>query len=146
MVALGPGIGFVLGSYFGSKWININDEIDSFDLNKNDPRWIGRWWAGFLISSTLLFLLSIILFTFPSSLSNHSQLQQTTQNESSTNFQGHNFSFPLFHIKNNFFSFSFSYECHWIIEKCHIHLHFIDQCNWKCIENLFLSSKKRNIS
>ncbi|CAF1404554.1 unnamed protein product [Adineta ricciae] len=87
MVALGPGIGFVLGSYFGSKWININDEIDSFDLNQNDPRWIGRWWAGFLISSTSLFFLSIILFTFPSSLSNHSQLQQTNQNESSTNFQ-----------------------------------------------------------
>ncbi|CAF0829688.1 unnamed protein product [Adineta steineri] len=68
MVALGPAIGFSMGSLFISQWINIVDESNHDGITKNDPRWIGRWWAGFTISSSLLIILSIILFTFPSHL------------------------------------------------------------------------------
>jgi hypothetical protein len=68
MVALGPALGFLMGSLFVSKWINIGDEINIGGLTPSDPRWIGRWWAGFVISSSLLIILSLILFTFPSHL------------------------------------------------------------------------------
>ncbi|UJR38627.1 hypothetical protein I4U23_031293 [Adineta vaga] len=76
MVALGPAIGFLMASYFLSKWINISDDIHLLNINSNDPRWIGRWWAGFIISSSFLFLFSILLFTFPSHLNQFSSNQQ----------------------------------------------------------------------
>jgi len=68
MVALGPAIGFLMGSLFVSEWINIIDDKNLDIITKNDPRWIGRWWAGFILSFSLLFILSFILFTFPSHL------------------------------------------------------------------------------
>jgi len=78
MVALGPAIGFLMGSLFVSEWINIGD--DSLII-KSDPRWIGRWWAGFILSSSLLILLSIILFTFPSHLKQNNNNNQIRQND-----------------------------------------------------------------
>ncbi len=85
MVALGPAIGFSMGSLFLSEWINIG-EINNL-INRNDPRWIGRWWAGFLISSSLLFILSLILFTFPSNLKENIENEQIQSSNHLTNFK-----------------------------------------------------------
>jgi hypothetical protein len=92
MVALGPAIGFSMGSLFLSEWINLGENIPQ--INRNDPRWIGRWWAGFLISSSLLFILSFILFTFPSNLNNQLE-RESNQEIQSTNLKG----FFLFFLK-----------------------------------------------
>ena len=81
MVALGPAIGFVMGSVFLSEWINIGDEKNLDGITKSDPRWIGRWWAGFIVSSCLLILFSLLLFTFPSHLrENNNELNQSDSN------------------------------------------------------------------
>jgi len=81
MVALGPAIGFLMGSLFVSEWINIGNDKNIDGIIKSDPRWIGRWWAGFIFSSCLLLLLSFILFTFPSHLqqnnNNNNQIDQS---------------------------------------------------------------------
>lgn len=92
MVALGPAVGFIMGSLFESEWINVNDKINIDIIIKSDPRWIGRWWMGFIISSCLLILLSFILFTYPS------QLKQNQSISSSSH--------PI-NIKGLFFSFFF---------------------------------------
>jgi len=77
MVALGPAIGFLMGSLFVSEWINIGDNKNIDKIISSDPRWIGRWWGGFILSSSLLLVLSIILFTFPSNLKeNNNQIKQ----------------------------------------------------------------------
>ncbi|CAF2587718.1 unnamed protein product [Rotaria sp. Silwood2] len=68
MGALGPAIGFLIGSLFVSQWINIGADKNLDGITKNDPQWIGRWWAGFILSSCLLILFSFVLFTFPSHL------------------------------------------------------------------------------
>ncbi|CAF3481567.1 unnamed protein product [Rotaria sp. Silwood1] len=80
MGALGPAIGFIMGSLFISQWINIGDDKDLNGITKTDPQWIGRWWAGFILSSCLLILFSIILFTFPSHLQqNNNQILESDE-------------------------------------------------------------------
>ncbi|CAF0871147.1 unnamed protein product [Rotaria sp. Silwood1] len=80
MGALGPAIGFIMGSLFISQWINIGDDKDLNGITKTDPQWIGRWWAGFILSSCLLTLFSIILFTFPSNLQqNNNQILESDE-------------------------------------------------------------------
>lgn len=81
MVALGPAVGFLMGSLFLSKWINIGEYIDNDYIKKTDPQWIGRWWAGFLLSLSILLVLSFIIFTFPSQLEQHENNQINESNE-----------------------------------------------------------------
>ncbi|CAF5128592.1 unnamed protein product, partial [Rotaria socialis] len=65
MVALGPVLGFLMGSALLSQWINIGHTEIPNGITTNDPRWIGRWWAGFLVSASSLTILSFFLCTFP---------------------------------------------------------------------------------
>ncbi len=68
MVALGPALGFLMGSALLSQWINIGKNKIPNGITTNDPRWIGRWWAGFLVSASALTIFSFLLCTFPSKL------------------------------------------------------------------------------
>ncbi|CAF0794168.1 unnamed protein product [Rotaria sordida] len=68
MVALGPALGFLMGSALLSQWINIGHNQIPNGITTNDPRWIGRWWAGFLVSASSLTILSFFLCTFPAKL------------------------------------------------------------------------------
>ncbi len=68
MVALGPALGFLMGSALLSQWINMGPNQIPNGLTTNDPRWIGRWWAGFLVSASSLTLFSFLLCTFPAKL------------------------------------------------------------------------------
>jgi hypothetical protein len=82
MVALGPALGFLMGSALLSKWINIGRNAIPNGITTNDPRWIGRWWAGFLVSASALTLFSFFLCTFPAKLSR--DINQTTQSIDAT--------------------------------------------------------------
>lgn len=77
MVALGPALGFLMGSALLSQWINIGEKKIPNGITTNDPRWIGRWWAGFLVSASALTVFSCLLCTFPSKLSRDTT--ETTQ-------------------------------------------------------------------
>lgn len=37
-------------------------------ITPDDPRWIGAWWAGFLLCGALLFSSALLMFGFPQSL------------------------------------------------------------------------------
>src|SRR6218665_371688 len=43
-------------------------------LSPEDPRWVGAWWIGFLISGTLALLLALPLSGFPKSLPGNFQV------------------------------------------------------------------------
>jgi hypothetical protein len=77
MVALGPALGFLMGSALLSQWINIGPNEIPNGITTNDPRWVGRWWAGFLVSASSLTLFSFLLCTFPAKLPQ--DINQTTQ-------------------------------------------------------------------
>lgn len=38
------------------------------NITPDDPRWIGAWWAGFLLCGALLFCSAVLMFGFPQSL------------------------------------------------------------------------------
>ncbi|VDK49394.1 unnamed protein product [Cylicostephanus goldi] len=59
LTSFGP----VIGVFAGGALLNIYDDFDRVDhppIARNDPRWIGAWWIGFLISS-----ISALIIAFP---------------------------------------------------------------------------------
>ncbi|GFS11998.1 solute carrier organic anion transporter family member [Elysia marginata] len=65
---IGPAIGFILGSEFLSYFTEPGVDAKSMGLDTNNPKWVGRWWLGFLISGVFAALLSLPLLAFPRSL------------------------------------------------------------------------------
>lgn len=59
---LAPAIGLNTASYFLKFYVSpyLHPTI-----RNNDPRWIGAWWAGYLVFATLTFILVPIMAMFP---------------------------------------------------------------------------------
>lgn len=69
MVAFGLVCGFLLGGFF----INVHENafgtgITPHDIFPGHPKWIGAWWAGFILLGVLLLVIAIPFFLFPKSL------------------------------------------------------------------------------
>lgn len=60
---LGAPIGFYLSSLALKYYENPFSPPNGLEIN--DPRWIGAWWIGFLVSGFLMLLLAIPLSCFP---------------------------------------------------------------------------------
>ncbi|XP_062860621.1 solute carrier organic anion transporter family member 3A1 [Trichomycterus rosablanca] len=75
-LVFGPACGFILGSvctkfYVDTALVDTGEFKSKLEITPDDPRWIGAWWGGFLLCSVLLFFSAILMFGFPSSLSEH---------------------------------------------------------------------------
>uniref|UniRef100_H2YEM1 Solute carrier organic anion transporter family member n=1 Tax=Ciona savignyi TaxID=51511 RepID=H2YEM1_CIOSA len=62
----GPVLGYGLGGVVLSFWVDF-DQIDTSNVNltPSDPRWVGAWWLGTMISMACAFLLVIPFAGFP---------------------------------------------------------------------------------
>uniref|UniRef100_A0A8C4Y3M1 Solute carrier organic anion transporter family member n=1 Tax=Gopherus evgoodei TaxID=1825980 RepID=A0A8C4Y3M1_9SAUR len=59
-----------LGSFCTKIYVDaVFIDTSKLDITPDDPRWIGAWWAGFLLCGALLFFSSLLMFGFPQSLS-----------------------------------------------------------------------------
>ncbi|KFP33193.1 Solute carrier organic anion transporter family member 1C1, partial [Colius striatus] len=65
----GPTLGFLLGSYCASLWVDIGIvDINAISINPKDTRWVGAWWLGLLICGTVSFIASLPFWFLPYSL------------------------------------------------------------------------------
>lgn len=69
MVAFGPVLGFLLGAYLISYYVDtLFVDTSVMQANHKHPRWIGMWWGGFLLCGLMLLMISIPFFMFPKTL------------------------------------------------------------------------------
>ncbi|XP_011496966.1 PREDICTED: solute carrier organic anion transporter family member 3A1 isoform X2 [Ceratosolen solmsi marchali] len=62
---LGPAMGFMLGSLCTMVYADLS--VDP-PITPSDPRWVGAWWFGLVLISTMLMLVTIGMFAFPTRL------------------------------------------------------------------------------
>ncbi|XP_071400300.1 solute carrier organic anion transporter family member 3A1 isoform X1 [Centroberyx affinis] len=68
-LVFGPACGFILGSLCTKFYVDaIFIDTSKLGITPDDPRWIGAWWAGFLLCGALLFFSALLMFGFPQSL------------------------------------------------------------------------------
>ncbi|XP_041853797.1 solute carrier organic anion transporter family member 3A1 [Melanotaenia boesemani] len=68
-LVFGPACGFILGSVCTKFYVDaVFIDASQLSITPDDPRWIGAWWAGFLLCGALLFCSALLMFGFPQSL------------------------------------------------------------------------------
>nr|XP_034971264.1 solute carrier organic anion transporter family member 2B1 [Zootoca vivipara] len=73
---MGPALAFIVGAATLRYFVDI-DKMSSADIhiNNKDPRWVGAWWLGFIISASVVAIASIPYFFFPKELPRESRSQ-----------------------------------------------------------------------
>ncbi|KAL7306068.1 hypothetical protein TKK_0001527 [Trichogramma kaykai] len=62
---LGPAMGFMLGSLCTMVYADLS--VDP-PITPSDPRWVGAWWLGLVLIASMLMLVTIGMFAFPTRL------------------------------------------------------------------------------
>ncbi|XP_051640425.1 solute carrier organic anion transporter family member 1C1-like isoform X2 [Manacus candei] len=83
----GPTLGFLLGSFCASLWVDIGVvDTDAISINPKDTRWVGAWWLGLLICGSVNFIASLPFWFLPYSVPKEGENQ--TQKISNLSVQG----------------------------------------------------------
>ncbi|XP_066210867.1 solute carrier organic anion transporter family member 1B3 isoform X1 [Saccopteryx leptura] len=66
---IGPILGFTLGSLFAKMYVDVGYvDLSNIRLTPEDSRWVGAWWASFLVAGLLSIISSIPFFFLPKNL------------------------------------------------------------------------------
>ncbi|XP_078584310.1 solute carrier organic anion transporter family member 5A1-like [Branchiostoma floridae x Branchiostoma japonicum] len=76
--AIGPALGFLLGALCISYYVDINWlDYTNVEMTQKDPRWVGAWWAGFLLCALFLVLCALPILAFPATLPKVLRMEKT---------------------------------------------------------------------
>uniref|UniRef100_A0AAY5K3I9 Solute carrier organic anion transporter family member n=1 Tax=Esox lucius TaxID=8010 RepID=A0AAY5K3I9_ESOLU len=66
VTSIGPAFGFMMGSFMLRFYVDIDKKSKvEITLERQDPRWVGAWWLGFVVAASFLFLTSLPYLFFP---------------------------------------------------------------------------------
>ncbi|KAG9348485.1 hypothetical protein JZ751_002220 [Albula glossodonta] len=98
VTVIGPAVAFMLGSVMLNFYVDI-DKIpyDEIELQRDDPRWVGAWWLGFLLAAIFLALTSLPYFFFPKEMPKEESPERSIEPEPEKLREETNKSGPLEH-------------------------------------------------
>ncbi|XP_069496301.1 solute carrier organic anion transporter family member 2B1 [Ambystoma mexicanum] len=75
---MGSGVAFLLGSAMLRYYVDI-DKMAAVDivLTPKDPRWVGAWWMGFLVTGSVVGLSALPYFFFPRTMQKEGTEKET---------------------------------------------------------------------
>ncbi|CAL8252368.1 unnamed protein product [Merluccius merluccius] len=77
----GPAFGYLLGSVVLRVYVDVDKTgVINQELTPSDPRWVGAWWIGLLVTSGCLALTSIPYFFFPCTMHPEGHVISTEEN------------------------------------------------------------------
>ncbi|XP_063970478.1 solute carrier organic anion transporter family member 4A1-like isoform X1 [Lytechinus pictus] len=62
---LGPALGYLLGGYFLSIYVDPGEDPESLGLTPDSVLWVGAWWIGFITSGCMALIVTLPLLGFP---------------------------------------------------------------------------------
>ncbi|XP_071507207.1 solute carrier organic anion transporter family member 4A1-like [Diadema antillarum] len=89
---IGPALGYLLGAYFLSIYVDPGVNPESLGLTPDSPLWVGAWWIGFLTSASLALIVAIPLLGFPKYLPDAKNIDghlDRDQCQKGSNFEAH---------------------------------------------------------
>ncbi|XP_052777045.1 solute carrier organic anion transporter family member 4C1-like [Mya arenaria] len=82
---LGPMIGFLVGGTLQDMYVDFDRIPESkWRLTPADPRWVGAWWVGFVVSSILMLVFSLSFTLFGAELPSTKHVRETRISETHT--------------------------------------------------------------
>lgn len=70
---MGVSVGYFISSFSLSLY---EDPTLSPNIRKNDPRWVGAWWLGFVVIGVLMFVFTLPFFLFPPAMKRSARRKQ----------------------------------------------------------------------
>lgn len=78
MRTVGPAVGFVL-SYFCLNFY-IEPSLHPI-IDRDDPRWLGAWWLGWIILGVVMSLFAVLLAMFPQELKTRNKFREFSDSQ-----------------------------------------------------------------
>ncbi|KAL8589511.1 hypothetical protein ACOMHN_015897 [Nucella lapillus] len=82
---LGPGLGYVVGGQFLSYYVDFN--VVDTKMTPDDPRWVGAWWLGFVLTSVVNLMVSLPILCFGAELPSAKHIRQIRVSQAHTQAQ-----------------------------------------------------------
>ncbi|KAL3221320.1 hypothetical protein MRX96_050264 [Rhipicephalus microplus] len=65
MTIVGPAVGFIVGGYTLTYYVDISTDVSSMGLTSKSPAWVGAWWLGSVVTAVLGLTLGVMTCSLP---------------------------------------------------------------------------------